>query len=84
MSESKLITIKEAASMLGVTPLTLRNWDKSGKLIALRHPLNNYRVYKRLDIDNLINDIGSNKYPVDTRRNKGVKKLQIKHLSGNE
>ncbi len=84
MSESKLITIKEAASMLGVTPLTLRNWDKSGKLIALRHPLNNYRVYKRLDIDNLINEIGSNKNPVDTRRKKVVKKLQIKHLSGNE
>lgn len=84
MSESKLITIKEAASMLGVTPLTLRNWDRSGKLIALRHPLNNYRVYKRLDIDNLINEIGSNKNPVDTRRKKVVKKLQIKHLSGNE
>ena len=84
MSESKLITIKEAANMLGVTPLTLRNWDRSGKLIALRHPLNNYRVYKRLDIDNLINEIGSNKNPVDTRRKKVVKKLQIKHLSGNE
>jgi len=34
--------------MLGVTPLTLRNWDKKGKLIAYRHPINNYRVY-RLD-----------------------------------
>lgn len=80
MTQSKLVTIKEAAAMLGVTPLTLRNWDKSGKLIALRHPLNNYRVYKRDDIDALIEQISSNIQPVETRRKKAVKKLQITHL----
>ncbi|MCX6715644.1 MAG: MerR family DNA-binding transcriptional regulator [Candidatus Taylorbacteria bacterium] len=80
MSESKLITIKEAASMLGVTTLTLRNWDKNGKLIPSRHPLNNYRVYKRADIDNLIEEIGRNTTPIDTRRKKVTKKLEIKHL----
>lgn len=42
----KYYTIKQAAKILGVTPLTLRNWDKKGKLKAYRHPLNNYRVYK--------------------------------------
>ncbi|OGZ45555.1 MAG: hypothetical protein A3C84_04080 [Candidatus Ryanbacteria bacterium RIFCSPHIGHO2_02_FULL_48_12] len=46
--ERRYLTIKEASKMLGVTPLTLRNWDKKGKLIAYRHPINNYRVY-RLD-----------------------------------
>jgi predicted site-specific integrase-resolvase len=81
MSDAKLITIKDAASLLGVTPLTLRNWDKSGKLIALRHPLNNYRVYKRADIEKLLEDISTNIQPVDTRRKKVVKKLEIKHLS---
>jgi len=81
MTESKLITIKEAAAMLGVTPLTLRNWDRKGKLIALRHPLNNYRVYKRQDIDSLIAVISSNTQPVDTRRKKVVKRLEIKHIS---
>jgi site-specific DNA-methyltransferase (adenine-specific) len=45
---SKYITIKKAAKLLHVTPLTLRNWDRSGKLKAYRHPVNNYRVY-RLD-----------------------------------
>jgi len=79
-TEKKLITIKEAASLLGVTPLTLRNWDKNGKLIALRHPLNNYRVYRRLDIDKLIEDISTNVNPVTTRRTKVIKKLDIKHL----
>ncbi len=80
MPDAKLITIKQAASLLGVTPLTLRNWDKNGKLMALRHPLNNYRVYKRQDIDDLIEKIGKNTQPVDTRRKKVVKKLEIKHL----
>lgn len=79
-NESKLLTIKQAASILGVTPLTLRNWDKSGKLIPCRHPINNYRVYKREDIDKLLRDITSNTLPVDTRRKKLVKKLEIKHL----
>ena len=44
----KYITIKKAARLLHVTPLTLRNWDKSGHLRAYRHPVNNYRIY-RLD-----------------------------------
>jgi excisionase family DNA binding protein len=42
------ITIKKAAKLLHVTPLTLRNWDKAGKLRPYRHPLNKYRLY-RLD-----------------------------------
>jgi len=42
------VTIKKAAKLLHVTPLTLRNWDKTGKLRAYRHPLNKYRLY-RLD-----------------------------------
>ena len=44
----KYITIKQAAKLLHVTPTTLRNWDRSGKLRAYRHPANQYRLY-RLD-----------------------------------
>jgi excisionase family DNA binding protein len=44
--QKKYYTIKQAAKLLGVTPLTLRNWDKKGKLKAYRHPVNNYRVYR--------------------------------------
>jgi DNA (cytosine-5)-methyltransferase 1 len=29
---------------------TLRRWDKSGKLVPLRHPINDYRVYKLSDL----------------------------------
>lgn len=38
-----LLKIAEAAAMCGVTPETLRNWDKSGTLVAQRHPLTGYR-----------------------------------------
>ena len=48
---NKYITIKDASTILGVSKITLRNWDKSGKLSAHRHPFNNYRVYKIEDID---------------------------------
>lgn len=79
--DKKLLTIKEAAALIGVTPLTLRNWDKNGKLIALRHPINNYRVYKADDIQRLIAEITTNTLPIDNRRRKVVRKLDIKHLS---
>ncbi|MDO8601051.1 MAG: MerR family DNA-binding transcriptional regulator [bacterium] len=57
--EKKYLTINDVAKLLGVTPLTLRNWDKAGKFKALRNPINNYRVYKTMDIDILLRKIDS-------------------------
>ena len=50
----KYLTIKETAKILGVTPLTLRNWDKYGKLRAYRNPINNYRLYKSEQIETFL------------------------------
>ena len=36
MERSKLLTINQVAKILGVLPPTLRRWDKSGKLKAVR------------------------------------------------
>ncbi len=47
----RYLTVKDVSQLIGVTPLTLRNWDKAGKLKAYRNPLNNYRVYKPEDIE---------------------------------
>lgn len=44
------ITIKQAAALLGVSEMTLRRWDKAGKFKARRHPMNNYRFYRRGDV----------------------------------
>ncbi len=70
-------SIKEAAQILGVTPLTLRNWDKSGKFKASRHPMNNYRVYKLSLLERVIGDIEGGTSESNARRM--IKKLTIKH-----
>ena len=51
------LTVKEVSDLLGVTPLTLRNWDKLGKLKAHRSPINNYRIYKSGDIELILRKI---------------------------
>jgi len=71
--EKRLISIKEASSMLGVSKLTLRNWDKDGKLSAFRNPINNYRVYQLEDIEKIINQIKSGEKPQIASRKKKSK-----------
>ena len=70
-------SIKEAAEILGVSALTLRNWDKSGKFQAQRHPMNNYRVYRLSSLEGIIEDIegGTKKSNAEKR----MKKLVIRH-----
>lgn len=43
----EMVTIAQAALILGVSPQTLRRWDRLGKLPAKRHPINGYRIYSR-------------------------------------
>lgn len=48
---SKLYTIDEAASFLGITSQTLRNWDKSGKINCIREPGSNYRLFSEDELN---------------------------------
>jgi PAS domain S-box-containing protein len=48
------LTVGEAADFLGVSPWTLRNWDNSGKLKPTRHPVSDYRMYLRSDLEALL------------------------------
>ena len=57
----KFMTVKEVARILGVTPLTVRNWDMKGKLVAYRNPVNNYRLYKVEDVEVIIRQIEHSK-----------------------
>ena len=43
--------IQEAASFLGVSEATLRNWDREGKIAAYRNPINGYRLFRRADLE---------------------------------
>jgi DNA (cytosine-5)-methyltransferase 1 len=78
MEYKKYVTIKEAAFVLGVSPLTLRNWDKNGKFPAQRHPMNNYRVYRSDDLIKIIDDIESGNSGSNMKSR--MKKLTVRHL----
>lgn len=57
MDMKEFIQIDEASKILNVTTMTLRRWDKAGKLKAYRHPINKYRLYKKSDIEELLRGI---------------------------
>jgi MerR family transcriptional regulator, copper efflux regulator len=48
------LRIKEAAEYLGVSPNTLRNWGRFGKITEHRHAVNNYRLYKKSELARLL------------------------------
>lgn len=78
---TSFMKIKDAAVYLGVSPLTLRNWDRQGKLPATRHPMSNYRIYKTDDIEKLLRDIESGTMPTKAKPRKILKrKLFVKSL----
>ena len=75
------VTIKQASAFLGVSPLTLRNWDKQGKLPATRHPMSNYRIYKIEHIEKLLKDIEAGIIPTKAKPRKVLKrKLTVKSV----
>jgi excisionase family DNA binding protein len=51
------LRISEAAEYLGVSPNTLRNWENAGKIVAHRHPLNGYRLFKQQDLDDVLKQV---------------------------
>jgi DNA (cytosine-5)-methyltransferase 1 len=44
---NKYYSLSEVADLLSVSKETLRRWDRSGKLSAVREPMSNYRVYQK-------------------------------------
>jgi excisionase family DNA binding protein len=52
--------ISQAADYLGVSPNTLRNWERAGKIKAHRHPVNHYRLFRQQDLDALLGRVERN------------------------
>ena len=50
-NEEKLLTIGQAAEYLGVSLNTLRRWDESGKLLAIKKDGGTHRYYREKDLD---------------------------------
>ena len=51
------LRISEAAEHVGVCSNTLRNWERAGKIVAHRHPINKYRLFKREELDELLRQV---------------------------
>ena len=54
---SDYMRVAEAADYLGISPNTLRNWVTAGKIAAIRNPVNDYRLFKREDLDALLGKV---------------------------
>ena len=48
------LTVGQAAEFLGVSAWTLRYWDRTGKFKPSRHPLSRYRLYRRDQLEALL------------------------------
>ena len=55
--EKELMDINEASKLLGVSMDTLRRWDKSGKLVAIRKDGGTHRYYTKKDIEIFASDL---------------------------
>lgn len=47
MVMKEYLTLTEASELIGKSKETLRRWDREGKLLAVREPMSNYRVYRK-------------------------------------
>ncbi|QDT38354.1 helix-turn-helix domain-containing protein [Stratiformator vulcanicus] len=50
---NEFLLVKQAAELLGVSANTVRAWASTGKLQEYRHPVNNYRLFKRSEVERL-------------------------------
>jgi excisionase family DNA binding protein len=53
----KLLTIGQAAEYLKVSPITLRRWDESGKLVAINKAGGTHRYYRETDLEIFASDL---------------------------
>lgn len=51
------LKIQDAAKFLGVNANTLRNWEKEKKIMVYRNPQNSYRLYRKQDLEKLLDNI---------------------------
>ncbi|MEX1223676.1 MAG: helix-turn-helix domain-containing protein [Pirellulales bacterium] len=54
LKQSGYLRVKQAAQLLGVSPNTVRAWGADGKIPEYRHPVNNYRLYKQEELEQIL------------------------------
>jgi len=64
------VKVAEAAEILGVSQGTLRAWAADGKIPVHRNPANGYRLFKRNDLDQFLNQVAASGKKKQTTSNK--------------
>jgi DNA (cytosine-5)-methyltransferase 1 len=59
MKNAGFVSVKEASEILDVAPNTVRAWGADGKITEYRHPANNYRLYKKAELEKLLKEVDS-------------------------
>ncbi|MFH1640902.1 MAG: helix-turn-helix domain-containing protein [Candidatus Omnitrophota bacterium] len=77
--KDKIFSISEAAEYLGVSALTLRNWESKAKLRAFRTP-GGHRRFRKSDLDVII---GSDVKSTDKLR-VAIKKIESMPFKDNQ
>ncbi len=75
----KFYTISEASDLLGKSKETLRRWDKTGKLTAVREPISNYRVYKKEQFQ-IFDELNLTNEPAMDNNEKPIRKFTVLEL----
>ena len=57
MNLSDYLRTSQAAEFLGVSPGTVRNWEKQGKLRAHKLPQNGYRLFLKADLEAVLREV---------------------------
>lgn len=53
-------SLNEVSQILGKSKETLRRWDREGKFPAVREPISKYRIYKKEQINDLLEQLSIN------------------------
>ncbi len=68
----EFLTLTEASELIGKSKETLRRWDRDGKLLAVREPISNYRLYKRDQFDQFSDFLESGVAIIDNKESNFV------------
>jgi DNA-binding transcriptional MerR regulator len=55
------LTVSQATKLLGVCAETLHSWDRAGKVVPVRHPVNGYRLYRHADVEALLEQLNEDR-----------------------
>jgi len=50
-------SLNEVSEILGKSKETLRRWDRNGKFSAVREPISQYRIYKKEEVNSLLEQL---------------------------